>query len=593
MQLNFKINHKIIFTILVIVPLILILKIFNQNFMSLKIKDFIATIKPVYISIALDNSVKLSDKDEFYLCLNKHCYTPNNEESTNIYKFSSNSLKKYNYSTDEVYILFNKKEVENAIFKVCYRVGSDLKYFNKAEIQNFTKTTKQVNNKYYNSIILPKINNDGGIKNYIPVCILSLFYNWQLFIIPYIVLIFALIFYILNKEKIGLNFNISTTSAVWFFVFIAVILRAINLDDYFLRTDEAYTMNVAIKSLHSVFNDPGNPPLFFFLEYLQSKIIVPTKLSIRFIPMISGVLSSIFIYLIFKKSGKFTSLFALFLSAIDLSLIYKSQEARGYSLSVFITIFSLYLLFNYINKPTTKRLILYLISVIMLVNNYYYLMIVAFGNLIYGIFGLNSSNKNKLKVFIAGNICAFLTATPYLFISFKEAIGNEFNTWISELSFGYFNYTIQSYFCNKYLLVFFCLLILLNLYFVCKKPMKIDENKKDLFYYSLYILEFVLICVFAISIIIKPIFAKRFLMSIYGYLLILEVIVITTVFELSKFTNKIKILYIFYFITTFIFYLTITTPVEYEPILFNLFDYKTIDIKNTPKYIDASFKFKH
>jgi len=577
--MNLKISEKLYtFFILILgaAAIFSIIFIFSKNIYGLKIKEFNSTLKPIFVGIIFEKKIKHINNDDLALCLNDNCYNFIFDKRVNTYKFASYNLSEYDFRTKNISILVNSNLKQN-IGSIVYRIGDKYFYYKNNEITNVKTTNLVINNLSYVSIAMPENDNYTGILNHFSVFVLSLFYNWQLYIFPYLLLIICCILF--NKSKFKSHFKLYNFILFSLF-FLAVFLRIQNLDYHFIRSDEIHTIRYSTSGLISVFKDPGNPPLFYFIEYIWLKFVDSNILNVRLIPFLFGILSVLFFYLIFKQTDKITLLMAMLLSCIDIGLIYKSQEARGYSLSIFLTLFSTYLLFNYISKPTNKRLILYLISTIFLLNNYYYLIIAALSNLFCGVYNLIQKKYFKqIKYFIIGNMLAFTSIIPYFVISFKNALSSEFNTWIDKISFDSVFNVIHAYFYNKYLFLIFCLLILINLIISIKYKNLISKTKIKLFHYSLYSLEFVLLSVILISILIKPIFAVRMIMSLYGYILILLIILITSVFDIKKISNKFKPVLFFYSLLCLIFYFKITSPVEYQPVLFSMFDYNYVYIK--------------
>ncbi|MBR1617750.1 glycosyltransferase family 39 protein, partial [bacterium] len=433
------------------------------------------------------------------------------------------------------------KEFLNNIEHLDISIGNELIYKNAEEIKKLPLKTAQINANgktiSYWGIQIKDFKIYNGILNHFCNLFLSFFYNFKLFLTSYFLLLGAFLVFLLNKEKYNFSFN--KKYAIIFILFLAFILRINSICYYPLWLDEMYTKNIAIKTLYSTFQDPGNPPLFFLLEYLFTRIIGTSDFTLRFLPLAFSFGTIYLVYKLLKNISQNFAIFGAFFFSINVVLIYLAKEARGYSMFIFLSILGIFALFQYIKNPTRKNLVLNFISTILLINSSYYLILLSFCNFIWGVIHLQ--NKDRIK-FLFSYVLALITIIPYFIISFKNAVSNSFNSWILPVNFETLNYIVNQFFINKIIFVAFIALILFNLFF---KNFKIDKNKKELLKYLVFTTTLCVILIIVISITIKPILNKRPLLSLFGNLALIQAILITSVFEIKKITYYIVSLIIF------------------------------------------------
>lgn len=563
-------NKKVVlsaFWLLVIFAFYSIIITFLKYPYNFNIQNLNKTLETVSLNFELKNKIPI---DNLLVCFNDCCTAPLSDNFRNVYsyKFNYNDRYFFNFIVRNIKIAYSKEIQNPEIQKIFLSVGNKNHYWAKEDISKFKKKNYSIafeetnENKNYETLILPDINNYKGAINHFVIIFLSLFSNWKIFIIPYFWLFVAYLLYVFNKDCF--NFKINEKLYLYALIFLCAIGFIIRIQDitYFpLWTDELYTKTVALKSFKTVFQDAGNPPLFYLLEFIFTKIFSNNIFTLRFLAMFFGVLIIPLSYFLFKNISKNLGLFASFLACINTIFIYYSQEARGYILSIFLSILACYILFEYLKTPNKKNLILYLITSIALLNANYYLILLFFSNLIWGVVDL-VENKNKLKPFLIASFISLLTIIPYIFISFNKAISPDFNSWIPKLSSDIFKNIINQYFYSENLFIFLCFIVLLNLIICFIPKIKVNKEKENLFIYSIYSIVSVLIFAGLISLFIKPIIHAKLVMNIYGLLFIVEVAVISLLAEIEKFNKWYFSIRAIYFVIMLGIFFNVTTPLN-------------------------------
>jgi len=549
---------------------------------KLHIKNLFSSTEAITVNLEL----KKENQDELMFCFNNFCTNFTKEwdkKSHNIYFHRNNYGNEFSQDIIKNYYLIAKnkdfdKLLENihSIFvfkdnKGFYFANSDLKKLNKKNLQI---AIENENIADYIAIDFSEILNSNykGYFNHLIIFFLSFFYNWFYLPIPYLGLIFCSILYITRKNEFNFNINnffqqkyIPILLSIIFTIALILRLNQLTVLPYFV--DELYTINVAIENFLSCFKDPGNPPIFYIIEYLISKIS-NSIIAHRLISVCFGLGFCAFIYLIFKKTSKKFALTMCFLAAINIISISLSQCARVYSFCTFITTALTYFLFNYLKNKEIKKLNTYGILTILAINSHYLIILYCIFNFIYGnIILIKNKAYSELKKFNSWNILASLTLLPYLYLTFSESLEKSFNAWIPPLTFTTFQEIIIKFFVNKELFYIFLFLTIIILIFsfltkktLTKLKLRINKNQKQLFLYSLFAIIFIIISSIIISLTIKPMLKDRHLFACYGLFFILQGTIIKPTFSFIIKNNCTKIINIAYSSLIILFLFSITYP---------------------------------
>ena len=569
------------FFILILISIFLIANSIQDNFARFYMRGFNSVSEQIRVNLEFKNKTVLY---EIPVCYNDFCKNMQPAAHFNTYfsTFDRHDIANQNEIIKNVSINlpYDNFNYVNNIEALDIYIGTKHKHFENGELKpelRFLNSSEGIQKEFI-SLNIP-IDNSKGVLNNISVIFLSFFHTPKYFILSYIFLFGAFLIFYHGKEKIKFRFNHWVIfSAI---VALSIFLRAQNMLYHPLWIDEIYTKTVALDSFKSIFQDPGNPPLFYFLEYIFSRIFGNSDFSLKFLPLIFGVLFVIGTYFIFKKSSNNLALFASFLASINTVAIYHSQEARGYSLCMALSIFSVYFLFRYLEKQNLKNLVFYSIILIAMINTNYLLMIFAFFNFLWGLIKLN-----KRRDFILANFVAALSILPYFIVSFKAAILSDFNAWMNESAYEIFSYITQAYFSNFIVLTLLFSIFLINLIFSFLLKKEADKEKTELIQYLSFTFLGTLFAAIIISIFIKPVISGRTITALYGILFLIETVTIASILKFNKKQ--------FCFYSLFAIILTLTTTSMGEIIalrnLDNLNDYMEFVYYDASKYHQKGYK---
>lgn len=596
-------NNKIIkscFWILLIYSVFTILIIFFKYPYFYQIKNVFYSLNNIDVNLTLDK--KISEKP--LVCFDDYCSDLASYNNTTVYnvEFSGyeNGLDFYLKPVKKYFIVYpyDKKDEFLSAFSDLYLYNGDKKYyFTKNDLLKFKTSIAQIkfdysqdshSTKYYRIELEGVESNYNGVFNHFIIFVLSLFFNCKYFIFPYLGLLGCFLIYsFYRKDKNNCKKENCNSSRHYFLfsliLFLGVVLRFYNIENLPLYPDEIYTKTVAISSFQNCFKDPGNPPLFYLIEFLFCKLFNDSNFSLRFLSFLSGVGFVLAVYLFFKRINKNLALLMMFFASFNTINIIYSQSARCYSLCMVMCVLISYFFLKYLKNLNKKDLIIFSFLSVIAINLHYFCVVYVFSNFVYGIFVIfkNKNHKELLK-FVFVNLICFLSFVPYLLISFKNSINQDFNSWIEPLSLIKLKSIISSYFINEKIFLIFLFIVFVNLILIFINKFKINKIKKEVFLYLIFSIVFSLFIILIISIFVKPVLDKRILLSLYGLFILLQGVMISGVFECNLLNNKNYFFKNLYSILLLFLFFSITQAGEFK-ITHNLngyFFFIQNDIKN-------------
>ncbi len=367
--------------------------------------------------------------------------------------------------------------------------------------------------------------NSRDIISYFTVFFLSLFYNPYFYILSYIFLVFYL-------SRYGFNFSTKIMPAVIFLL--AFILRISSLNGIPFWDDEVYSIVVTDKfsPVVSLFNDPGNPPLYFILFKIW-RMFFANELFFRFLSVILGLLFCFVFFIYLKKNVSDKCATAgLFLVSINIILIYFSQEIRCYMLLMLLSVLCSVFLFDF----KKKNRIFYFISTLAMLYTHYYGAFLFLYNFIFGIFYLS---KKRIKSFLAVNFISFLFYIP-LIIYKIQGLTSDFNSWLKPPLRGDFELVFKTLAGSGTVFILFIIGTALLYCFLRKRKNKIFLK------YNIFAIVFVFFASIIFSYVVKPIFLYRYFYIVYPMYLSVVCLFIVQDFK-TKYNFIISFLILFVF----------------------------------------------
>jgi len=224
------------------------------------------------------------------------------------------------------------------------------------------------------------------------------------------------------------NLQIKEENTSFFLVLIiclAIFLRFYGIEHESLWNDELSSCYRSSFSTLSEVITKGvipdvHPPGFQILLFFVENSIGDSAFSLRLLPVIAGILTIPVLFFIGRKLfDESTALLASAMIAVSPVHIWLSQEARPYSILIFLTTASVYLLVNLITNLSKRKslgilnLTAFILTGIFLEYTHYFgLLVYLLEILILGIFSLR--NKKSILTIILFSIVPLLAYLPWI-----------------------------------------------------------------------------------------------------------------------------------------------------------------------------------
>jgi len=217
-----------------------------------------------------------------------------------------------------------------------------------------------------------------------------------------------------------------------------LFLRVYNLGSESLWLDESATAYISQQTPQYILNniyvktilDPvyfphgGDMPLYYLLASYWTNLFGLNEFNLRLLSVLFGVIA---IYLVFRI-GQFmfnseVGLISAFIIAINHQHINYSQEARMYSLLIFLTLLSVYFLLNALRDNKKIYWISFVVSTVLMLYTHYFSFFILFFE---GIFILAywRTYKKFIKEIFFSALGIFLLYLPWIPVLIKQFLSN-------------------------------------------------------------------------------------------------------------------------------------------------------------------------
>lgn len=286
-----------------------------------------------------------------------------------------------------------------------------------------------------------------------------------------------------------------------FWVLLAILISGAVLRIYDLGTeslwfDEVGSVDLAMRDVGSFFFKFHNSPFYFLILKYWMSIWGVSESALRSLSVIFGISS---VFLIYKVSellfNKKVALFSAFLLSISPVHIFYSQEARNYSLLVFMTLLSMFIFIRLLREDKIKLYIYYVLANILLCYTLLHGVLVLVGQNIF--FFLKGKNKKRWIIAQVVVLIFFLAwFIPVIIVSLREPWIKVSTSWIPKPNLGTlletfrtFSYGGESYggadfhispkdlLLPKYLFYIFAILSFLGLFYQVRPASNAKEFK--------------------------------------------------------------------------------------------------------------------
>jgi len=344
-------------------------------------------------------------------------------------------------------IQFPQKDAEaalNAIDNIAFFVGNKLYYFSHEDVQQFRRVDDNdyaffyIPGIYYEkSIVFKKWSNYYGDLNF-GIKALTAFLLYPARFAP--VYLFLLLLLFMYRKQLSAFYavaleNKKATAVILLIIIVAVgfLLRRNGYTRHSAWSDELYSATYGgspIQPFMSTFDDPGNPPFYYILLRFWFVIFGWSEESGTMLSVLLGTLSILTVYFMVKPFlGRKAALCAALFTAFSGFSIGYSQEMRAYILIMALAPLISLTLFNFINKPVLKNLLIYILLSIMIVNAHIYGILYVMANFFFYIAFTLYQRQWQWKTalfFSAGNVVIALSFLPY-FLYILLVVGDDFS----------------------------------------------------------------------------------------------------------------------------------------------------------------------
>ncbi|MDO8748846.1 MAG: glycosyltransferase family 39 protein [Candidatus Omnitrophota bacterium] len=308
--------------------------------------------------------------------------------------------------------------------------------------------------------------------------------------------------------------------AIWLFaiLIVAFFLRFYHLGYRDFWYDEITSFYYAQHPL-----DNWNPPFYWILLHFWTKLFGASEFSLRFPSLLFSFISVFFVYLLGKRLfDSRVGIYAAIFMAFSPFHIQYAQEARPYSLSLFLSILSTYILFMAL---TEKRRRFWFVFVLVTaagfysnINYYHIFLLIAQALCVFIL--LESKGVKKLFYFLFPML-SFLPWVPRFIEKFNWIKGGDFwwirkpnweilSTTMASFDFRYNAFWSQSQdFISKMVIVLLLILIL--------KTLKQSNEYKNKIMTCFILFLFPIVLIFLVSKTIVPVYLIRGLIIFSPY----------------------------------------------------------------------------
>lgn len=330
-----------------------------------------------------------------------------------------------------------------------------------------------------------------------------------------------------------------------------VILVSIFILNFILKFLFLATQDICIDEPYSIFHaqfgvgdiiqflkPTNNPPLFEIILHYWIKFFGISPMSVRFLPLLFGSLTVIFIYKIAEKLFSLpVAIVSSLLYTFSTMSIYYSHDCRVYTLFLLLTTISIYLFIKLFEDHSIWYKISFCLVNALIIYAHYFGFFVWLIEAIYILY----FGRKYLKMFALLFILSVLIYLPQILVfveRFHESSTE--GTWIKEVMDVENLYNRLWSFCNMPVVVVFCILIMVialskKIYLTFKKEKDSSEhNSRSKLILIWFFVPYFLMFFISLKV---PIYLERYLIFILPAFYILIPFLINYIFSNEKIRN--------------------------------------------------------
>lgn len=226
----------------------------------------------------------------------------------------------------------------------------------------------------------------------------------------------------------------------------ALLVRLVNLESRPIWLDEGYTLYFSVLPLNTLLTThlDVHPNTFYILTHFIL-LIERSEFSLRFLPLLFG-LGTVFLFyrVLLPQLGVEASVVASLMLSLNGYHIYYSQEARSYTMVMFLTLAALYGIFRFCRASESqnfadpsKGILVYFVSSIIILYTHsiasIYLFVLNATVVIYLTLSRQYSTK-VVAIWLGVNSVIALIYLPWFFVVLSDASSNPAFKWLEQYS---------------------------------------------------------------------------------------------------------------------------------------------------------------
>ncbi|MDP3557722.1 MAG: glycosyltransferase family 39 protein [Bacteroidota bacterium] len=306
-----------------------------------------------------------------------------------------------------------------------------------------------------------------------------------------------------------------------FFVFgsfvVNLIIKLYKIDHSAFSYDEIISVKDTLLDFGHIKHESewdSNPPFYYYCLWVWEKIFGLSEVGIRsFSAFFNSAAIITFGYYLYRDFNKNISVFFILIFTFHPTLLFYAQEARCYSLLLFLTSVSIIIFNNFILRNSMKNLIWLSLINFLLIYTHYLAAFILFFQFLFILFYFR---QHFIKFFLSNLVVLVLvllrfTKKQYLLIFGITSDSNK-ETWIKKATL-----LDLANFCNEmyFHYIFFVALLITVCYFLHK-----NKEKEKIIYYIIFV-SFLTPVIFYLVGKYVPIFINRYILFSVVFTLIL------------------------------------------------------------------------
>lgn len=266
---------------------------------------------------------------------------------------------------------------------------------------------------------------------------------------------------------------------------VGLFFRLYDLSGESIWLDEGLSIEFANLNLSQIFFlHDTSPPLYYILLHWWIHLFGISEFSVRFPSAILGCLSVFMMYKIGSQLfDNYTGIFSSLLMAFSVFHIQYSQEARTYSLTVLLTLFSMYFFIKLLREMSYINLIGYVIfSILLIYSHIYGLFIIIAQNIHFIVLSLISREPRKLNIikWSSTQSLLILLFAPWISTFANQVAKVQEDYWITKPNIATIIFSFKTY-SSESILLLLLFLALLPFSFISYEKLQGNMEGKNFF----------------------------------------------------------------------------------------------------------------